>query len=489
MPAVAAVAHARRQAKTPLSRGDVELFIDDISVDGDGVGRVGNDIVHVPYTIPGERVLARMHPSRRVPAVATLTQVLEASPHRVEPRCPHFARPAKSPSETSGRGSRPADSPAASPPCGGCSWQHISYAEQLRLKTALVARLIRAHVPSAPPVAPIRTAHAESPWGYRHKVHFVLGPSDTPRGGRDVVLGHYARFSRRLVAVTECPVHDPRGNALAFDLHAEFRRAGVEAGNRGALQSIAVRTALATGERMATIVVGHDRDQKLRAATRRAIAAAAPGTSFHINVHDEGDSLIFGGRTRMLNGPARLRDEVLGSSYLVSPTSFFQTNVAAAELLVRVVLEAAPTTPSRVVDLYAGAGLFAIPLARAGHRVTAVETSRTAVADGRASAHLNRLTEAQCRFVGANVEQALASLGPVDLALLDPPRTGCDAAVVARLFGRLRPPRAIYVSCNPEALATDLAAIGRYGYRAHAIMPVDMFPHTPHVETVVVLAR
>jgi 23S rRNA (uracil1939-C5)-methyltransferase len=144
-----------------------------------------------------------------------------------------------------------------------------------------------------------------------------------------------------------------------------------------------------------------------------------------------------------------------------------------------------------VLDLYAGVGLFAIPLARRGDEVIAVEENRAATLDGIASLKLNRVPAERCRFVARPVEAALRTVSP-DRArhvVLDPPRDGCEAGVIDDVFGRLRPERAAYISCNPEALAGDLARIVRRGYQIVTLQPVDMFPHTAHVETVAVLSR
>jgi 23S rRNA (uracil1939-C5)-methyltransferase len=313
-----------------------------------------------------------------------------------------------------------------------------------------------------------------------------------------------------VVAVRECPVHDQRGNAIAFDLldrcqHAAIeadqaqhsgpdagpgrRRVGPAAGrDAGVLRSLAVRVGEQTGERMATLVVRADADRRLRTATRQLLASDAAPTSFHLNVHTGSDPFIFGAETRRLAGPERLREEVGGVSFLLSPAAFFQTNVRAAEILVRLVTGAVPDG-ARVLDLYAGAGLFALPLAHAGHTVVAVEESRTAVADGEASRRLNRIPAGRCRFIARPVEAALGMLRPSDMVILDPPRQGCSPAVLAHVFGRLQPPQGVYVSCDPEALARDAAIIASLGYRLDSIQPVDMFPHTAHIETVVTLSR
>jgi 23S rRNA (uracil1939-C5)-methyltransferase len=182
-----------------------------------------------------------------------------------------------------------------------------------------------------------------------------------------------------------------------------------------------------------------------------------------------------------------MREEVAGASFLISPTAFFQTNVRAAETLVELALAAIPAGVD-VLDLYAGAGLFAIPLARRGHRVVAIEENRAAVADGEVSARFNRVPPERLRFIARPVEQALAG-ARADVVVLDPPRDGCSPEVVDGVFGRVQPQRAVYVSCNPGALARDLEEIVANDYRVVSVQPVDMFPHTAHVETVVILDR
>ena len=458
----------------------MEVEIESLDLAGDGVARSGRRTIAVPFTIPGERVLVRLGARARVDGVvpAHLIDVLRPSPHRVTPGCPHFGPQA-----------------AGLEPCGGCAWQHIAYPEQLRIKTDLVTRLVRAAASSAPAAqAMLAATPLDTPWRYRHKVHFVFGST----GGRRprLVMGHYARGSRRTIDVYQCPVHADAGNMRAFALRDACARSGVQAAApaggaqaaRGTLKSVTVRVARRTAERMMTVVVTGDADRALRLATRRAMAETGDGTALHVNVHPKADGFIFGRDTRRISGAERLRDEVAGLSFLLSPTSFFQTNVDAAEVLVELVRRAAPEGVP-VLDLYAGAGLFALPLARAGHAVVAVEENAVAVADGEASRALNRIPPERCRWVRATVESALARVGAFDTVVLDPPREGCSPAVSQRLFAERRPSRVVYVSCNPETLARDLAVAAGQGYAVESLQPVDMFPHTPHVETVAVLSR
>jgi 23S rRNA (uracil1939-C5)-methyltransferase len=456
-----------RASRSGAQVADVE--IEELAPDGDGIAIFGGRRLTVPFTIPGERVRVRIVEGPRRRAVASLLEILRPSPHRVAPRCRHFG----------------VDAIPGVGACGGCSWQHIAYPEQLRLKAQIVDRFVRVAVPDAPNVLPMLAATPlDHPWGYRHKVHFVFG-----NRGSILTMGHYVRGSRRIIPVVECPVHDERGNAFAFETRNAFAAAGLRAadGGRGTLRSLAVRVGCRTRELMATLIVWSDRDRRVRAATRRLLERTQP-TSLHLNVHDREDPFIFGATTRRLFGSSRMREDVGGASFLMSPAAFFQTNVEAANILVRLVLAAIPAD-ARVLDLYAGSGLFAIPLAAAGHDVIAVEENRLAVGDGDAALKLNLAARRRCRFVAQRVEVALPAVTSTDAVVLDPPREGCSPAVLREVFGRLKPALAVYVSCNPEALAAELVPIRAKGYRIVSLQPVDMFPHTAHIETVAVLER
>jgi 23S rRNA (uracil1939-C5)-methyltransferase len=445
-----------------------DVDIESVNLNGDGVGPLGRGSVIVPFTIPGERVRVRLGATRAGIVSASLVEILRASPDRVQPSCRHFG-----PQAEQGH------------TCGGCSWQHIAYPAQLALKTELVTRVVRERVRTAPSaLAMLGATPDDEPWHYRNKVHFVVERS---RSGA-FVMGHYARSSRRVVAVQECPVHDPRGNAVAFALRDACQRADTRE-----VKSITVRTGVSRPETLATLVVTSERDKRVRAASRRALSGPAAPTSLYVNIHPRGDAFIFGRETRHIAGPERLREDLEAASFLISPTSFFQTNVRAARILVQLVLAAVPADAT-VLDLYAGAGLFALPLALSGHTVVAIEENRSAVTDGEASLRLSRAPEARCRFIARPVELALARGHDVasqrfDAVVLDPPREGCQSSVIHRVFGQRGPASAVYVSCDPESMARDLARITTCGYTIESMQPVDMFPHTPHIETVAVLSR
>jgi 23S rRNA (uracil1939-C5)-methyltransferase len=454
---------------------ETELVVSSVNADGDGVAAVSGASVALPATIPGERVLARLRRGRDGSWVGDVVKLTEASPHRVAPRCRHFRL------------------------CGGCAWQHIAYPEQLRLKQERVRELIHADV--RPTLATPAPGNA-TPWGYRDKVSFVFGPAAR---GPKLVMGHYQRGSRTILPVQECPVHAETGNRFAFAVFDALQRAGISGstpdGDRGVARHVVVRVSEGTGERLGTLVVTENVKplRRVTADVEARLGAGAsggrePGAGFHLNVHDRPGPFLFGRDTRRLFGLDEIREQVAGSSYIVSPTAFFQTNVRAADVLVHEVLDALSGRRfRRVLDLYAGVGMFALPLAKQGRAVTAVEENRDGLSAAAAALRVNKVPPDACRLLASRVEEAAARLGSAndrwDAVVLDPPRQGCPPAVTDWVFRSLRPERVVYVSCEPEALARDLARVSGTGYQLERVQPVDMFPHTAHVETVAVLQR
>ncbi len=327
------------------------------------------------------------------------------------------------------------------------------------------------------------------PWRFRQKASFVFGESE----GR-LTIGHYAARSNQIVPIEECPVHSDRANRIAFALHQQLARAGIPAAGadlRGVVRHLLVRTSRDDRDAVAMLVVTHNH-RALRAPIRKFLESAERPTGFYLNVHDRPGPYMVGRETIRLDGHSHVRETVADVSFLVAPTAFFQTNTAAAGTLVGLVTNHAARSPrlSRVADLYAGSGLFSLPLAARGHQVTAVEDNAQAVADGERNARRNDLSN-RVRFVRAPVERALPHLvsHTWELVVIDPPRSGCPPPVIRGVFNQMKPPTVAYVSCNPEALAAELPDIVDSGYGVERVQPVDMFPHTTHIETVVTLTR
>ncbi len=377
-------------------------------------------------------------------------------------------------------------------PCGGCDWQNLAYAEQLARKEQLLADLLRARLKKrVPAIDSIRSMPVDRsgwPWHFRHKASFVFGMSKSG----ELAIGHYAARSNNIVPIVECPVHTDRANRIAFALREHLARARIPAAGgdlRGVVRYLVIRTTIDDREAVAMLVVTRN-DKALRAPIRKFLAGPERPTGFLLNVHDEPGPFMVGRHTMRLDGPAHVRERVGGITFLVSPISFFQTNALVAATLVDLVVEQIGAPPRHVADLYAGSGLFALPLAARGHLVKAIEESAQAVEDGEANVRLNRLSK-RVRFIRSRVEDALDRFKSrdVDAAILDPPRAGCPIRVLDRVFGDIAPETVIYVSCNPEALAAELPSIVDAGYDVRRVQPVDMFPHTTHLETVVTLGR
>ena len=360
----------------------------------------------------------------------------------------------------------------------------VPYAEQLAKKRKDLSRLLRMDVP---PLIP-----SPSETGFRSKVSFVFANG---------VMGHYALNSQRVIPIEECPVHHERGNEIAFALKSVFGRfahSGGPGSIRALLRHIIIRTTQDGRQASAMLVVARN-DKALRAPVRKFLGSKEKPDGFFLNIHPTPGPYMVGDETIKIEGRSHVKEVVNGVSYLVSPTAFFQTNVGAAEHLVKVVMQAVDEAkgsslqgkPLRVLDLYCGSGLFSLPIAIAGARVTAVEDNRQAIADAEANVRLNRIEPGRIRFIASRVEDAFARLGtdPWDVVVLDPPRTGCPPRVLSALFEEMRPARVVYVSCNPDALAAELPVILKTGYRVTRVQPVDMFPHTDHIETVMAFDR
>ncbi len=436
---------------------------------GAAVANLGGERLVVPGGIPGERVRVRRRRPVGHSVLAEIVAVEEASPNRVVPRCRHAEA------------------------CGGCAWQHVAYPEQLRRKAAALDVLLRkAMGDKAPRVLPaigMPVGVDGMPWGFRQKAAFVFGGD-----ARGLVMGHFARGTHDVVPVEECPVHAPRANRVAFALRDALAQAGaLGAGGEteGLVRHVVVRTTRDESETVAMLVATRD-EPSLEAPMSALLDGPERPEGLVLNIHDRPGPYLVGRESKRVAGPGHVLEESLGPTFLVSPASFFQTNVAAAATLVRLVAEALPGESGlRVLDLYSGSGLFGLPLARRGHAVTAVEESRKSGRDAELNRRRNGIGEERLRLLCAPVERALPrfAAGAFDAVVLDPPREGCPPEVVREVFGRLRPARGILVSCDPEALARELPLAVEAGYRVLRVQPVDMFPHTPHVESVTVLER
>jgi 23S rRNA (uracil1939-C5)-methyltransferase len=374
--------------------------------------------------------------------------------------------------------------------CGGCQTQDVPYATQLARKREHLIELFGDSVDPTliESVRGMPVGDDGQPWRFRHKAAFVFGRD---AGGRSLVMGHYARGTRAIVPVSECPVHADRANRIAFALRDRLASARIPAADHsldGALRHLIIRTTYDEREAVAMLVVTRN-DRALRRPVQAFLTSPDAPTGFFLNIHDRPGPFMVGRETIRLAGRSHVRENHLGTSFLISPTAFFQTNPEGARLLLEEVLRVGAASRGKALDLYAGSGLFALPLAQRGWQVIAVEENRQAMRDAEVNARLNAVPTSRLRLVNARVEEALPRQSPTDLVVLDPPRQGCSRMVIDEVFGRIRPPHAVYVSCNPSSFAEELPTIVNHGYQVQRILPVDMFPHTDHLELVATLAQ
>lgn len=421
--------------------GTITGRIEGLNEYGEGFFRHAGHVLKVARTAPGDLVRVRAPALAKHYLRADALELLEAGPHRVAPDCPHFRDEA-----------RPFE-----PGCGGCQWLHVGYAAQLKAKSAIVEDLLRR---SGLRVAVRETVGMANPRACRNKMSLANV------GGR---LAFYREYSQDPVFPRTCGQECPENQALwelirDWDMPPELLQVHLRgAGGRVGVLFFAKRY----GDGLADLA------RRIRQASPavRGVGAASY-RSF-----------------RMLEGDDDLSVELGGFAYGLPLDGFFQTNYEQA-LALRdfAVGQLAPRPDDRVLDLYCGAAFFSLPIARRSHSVLGVEDNRSSVDAAVANSRRNRV--GNVRYIRRDAAAALRALEPGEhrLVLLDPPRAGCGPAVAAGL-ARLAPERIVYVSCSPESLAADLAALAGSGYRAVHCQPFDLFPHTHHVETVVTLAR
>ena len=450
----------KQDLKAPLSKNqDVELTIDGLTGEGAGVGRAEGYAVFVPGALPGERVSAHVIKVTPSYGVAKVTEVLSPSKERVTPRCPAFG------------------------PCGGCTLQHLSYPAQLQgKKQQVIDALARLGGFTDPPVEDV--LGMEDPWRYRNKGSFPIGLA---AGG--AAFGFFAPRSHRLVAFDDCPIQDERcvDAARRVCAWANEHRVSVynEESHTGSLRHVVVR-ATAAGEVMAVVVT----NGPLRKAD--ALIAAMEGIdSLWHNENSRDTNVIFGPKFTLLSGKPALTEIIGEHRFSVSPQSFLQVNAAQTAVLYGAAVDLlSPRPEETVADLYCGIGTISLLLSEKCRRVIGVEQVSEAVEDARSNALLNGVTNASflCGAAEALLPNLLAGSEGLDALVLDPPRKGCEPAVLAAIADA-KLPRLVYVSCNPATLARDLAYLAERGYRLLRVQPVDMFPQTSHGECAALVER
>jgi 23S rRNA (uracil1939-C5)-methyltransferase len=453
-------------ASAPVTRDqELELTIDSLAYGGNGVARLNGFVVFVRRGLPGDTVRARVTKVKRSHAEALAVEVIHPGAKRVDAPCAHY------------------------PACGGCRFQDLAYEAQTAAKEAQVGDALRRIGGFAePPLEPILPA--ESIFHYRNKLEYSF--TSTPSGP---ALGfHKAGRWDEVLDIEQCWLTSRFGNAIRTAVRDWARAERLEpydqAEQTGYLRHLVVREGHNTGQALLQLVTaaGERFEREEFVDTVRRFPEVR---SVHWSVN-ETPAEVTNLPTMLLWGEEAIEEELCGLRFRVRPNAFLQTNTAMAERLYGLAGEYAGLTGGETVyDLYCGIGTIGLSLATSALTVWGIEASEESVACAIENAELNGITNAAffAGEVGRSVEELRDRAGEPDVLVVDPPRAGLSGKALRRI-GRLAPPRLVYVSCNPTTLAGNVKELVRdFGYRLERARPVDMFPHTPHVETVALLTR
>lgn len=369
--------------------------------------------------------------------------------------------------------------------CGGCSHSHVPYQEQLRQKQRTVEKLLAGLCPVAPIIG------MENPWHYRNKVHAVIS---TDRN-KQPISGVYARGTHHVVPVTHCLIEDERADAIIQTIVGMLPRYKLRIYNenthRGFLRHVLVRTGHVTGQIMVVLVTTASEFPGGKAFVAELIEHHPEITTVVLNVNQRETSMVLGQKDYPLFGPGYMEDELCGKRFRISPQSFYQVNARQTEVLYQTALSLANFTGEEtLLDAYCGTGTIGLCAADRVKRLIGVELNSDAVRDAKVNARLNQADNARffCEDAGRFMVKMAQENLPLDVLIMDPPRSGSDERFLTSVL-TCKPRTIVYVSCNPETLARDVRFLVQGGYRAVKAVPVDMFPHTMHVETVVLLSQ
>jgi len=468
-------------AGLPVNKND-EVMLDIIGMthEGEGVGRVEGFTLFVQGALPGEKVRAKVLKTKKQYGYAKLLNLVEASSARIAAPCEIYDQ------------------------CGGCQLQHMDYAAQLAWKRQLVVDNLErigklrvsggaggdAEAAQTDGIVVRPTLGMDEPWRYRNKAQVPIGVTE---GG--LVGGFYARGSHRIIDMETCLIQHENNDDVVRKVKDIGRKLGISAYDeefgKGLLRHVVVKVAFRTGEMMVVLVTNGERIPHLDewiTEIRREIPSV---TSICQNVNTKKTNVIFGDTTRTLWGNDVIYDYIGDVKFAISARSFYQVNPAQTEVLYGKTVEYAGLTGNEtVIDAYCGIGTISLFLAQHAKQVYGVEIVREAIEDARANATLNGMDNVVFE-VGASEdvipnwkEQGITA----DVIVVDPPRKGCDPRLLETILA-MKPERVVYVSCNPSTLARDLRVLEDGGYKTVEVTPVDMFPHTVHVESVALLVR
>ena len=369
--------------------------------------------------------------------------------------------------------------------CGGCDYQGISYEEQLKKKQSYIRKLMEPYGKVQPIIK------MADPYHYRHKVQAAF---DCTRRGQ-IVAGVYQKNSHDVVDIESCQIENEEADAIIRDVKNMLRSFRIKTYDEdtgyGLLRHVLVRKGYHSGQIMVVLVLA---DAILPSKNNfvKALRKNHPDIStVVINVNDKRTSMVLGERNITVYGKGYIEDSLLGCTFRISPNSFYQVNPKQTEILYKKAIDCAGLTGKEtVIDAYCGTGTIGLIASKSAKQVIGVELNKDAIRDAITNAKRNDIHNV--RFYNQDAGEFMVEMAQkgehADVVIMDPPRTGSDEAFLSSVV-RLAPKRVVYVSCGPESLARDLKYLTKHGYRMKECTPVDMFPFTRHVETVVLLSQ
>lgn len=448
----------------------IELKITDMGVNGEGIGKAEDYAFFVKDAVVGDEVRAVVTKMNKGYGFAKALEVIRPSADRTEPPCPNAGR------------------------CGGCQIMQLDYRAQLKFKENKVREnLERIGGVQNPPIMPIIGMTGDYPLHFRNKVQFPVG---TGRDKRPVV-GFYAGRTHYIVETAGCPVSEEPADEIISAVRKFIDENGLEPYDeetgKGLIRHILIRKGHATGQIMVCLVINGDSlpsgtDEKLISVLR---SVSPDISSICLNINRKKTNVILGDRIKCLYGMEYIEDKIGNLTFRISPLSFFQVNsIQTAKLYETALAYAGLTGKETVWDLYCGTGTISLFLAGKAEKVYGVEVIQAAIDNANENARINGVTNAEF-FCGKSEEvfpdhyRNTKNAGTPDVVVLDPPRKGCDKKLIEAIL-ETAPKRIVYVSCDSATLSRDIKMLSEQ-YRLVEATPVDMFPHTVHVETVALL--
>ena len=369
--------------------------------------------------------------------------------------------------------------------CGGCQLQNLSYQEQLAYKQSTVRKLIGGFCRVEPIIG------MAEPYHYRNKVQAAFGTDY--RG--NIISGVYQSSTHRIVSVSDCQIEDRTADKIITSIRKMMPKFKITAYNertaQGFLRHVLVKRGFSTGEVMVVLVASTPIFKPQKAFVAALLEKHPEITTIILNINNKFTSLVLGQQEKVLYGKGYIEDVLCGCRFRISAKSFYQINPLQTEILYSKAVEYAGLTgKEKVLDAYCGIGTIGMVASRFADKVTGVELNRDAVKDAIANAKLNEIKN--CWFTCGDASEFMAHMAAegetADVVFLDPPRAGSTEVFIQSL-AHMAPERVVYISCNPETLARDLKTFAHHGYKAVKAQPVDMFPHTHHIECVVQLVK